>query len=201
MIGSVRGQVLERTATGEVLVEVNGVGYRALVPSSSYSQLEPGSQAFLFTHLHVREDAMVLFGFLTREERDCFESLITVNGVGPKLGLAILGVHPVNALRRALMDDDVDALCVVPGVGKRTAQRLLIDLKAKLSMPDIDLASINAQSGVIDETLNARAEVREALSALGYNNEEIRGALTTTRVDATVPEAIREALRTLGTRR
>lgn len=201
MIGSVRGQVLERTATGEVLVEVNGVGYRALVPPSSFAQLEPGTDAFLFTHLHVREDAMVLFGFLTREERDCFASLITVNGVGPKLGLAILGVHPPNALRRALAEDDVDALCLVPGVGKRTAQRLLIDLKAKLSMPDIDLAALNAQGGHVSEALNTRAEVREALSALGYSNDEIRGALAEVRADASVSDAVREALRTLGARR
>ena len=201
MIGSVRGQVLERTTTGEVLVEVNGVGYRALVPLSAYPHLEPGSQTFLFTHLHVREDAMVLFGFLSREERDCFESLIAVNGVGPKLGLAILGIHPPNALRRALAEDDVDALCLVPGVGKRTAQRLLIDLKAKLALPDIDLAALNAHGGAASDALNARAEVREAFSALGYSNDEIRGALTDVLADAPVADSIRSALRTLGTRR
>ena len=201
MIGSVRGTVLERTSNGEVLVEVGGVGYRALVPMSSFTQLEPGGQAFLFTHLHVREDAMVLFGFLTRDERETFESLITVNGVGPKLALAILGVHPVNALRRALAEDDVDALCLVPGVGKRTAQRLLIDLKAKLALPDVDLAAIEGHATQRSDTLNVRSEVRDALNALGYNPDEIRTALSELRIDATVSEGVKEALKTLGSRR
>ena len=139
MIGSIRGTVLERTASGEVLVEVGGVGYRASVPTGTLVKLLPGEPAFLFTHLHVREDAMVLFGFPTRDERDTFEALIAATGVGPKLALAILSVHSPNALRRALAQDDLDALVLVPGVGKRTAQRLLVDLKARLSMPDLDL--------------------------------------------------------------
>jgi len=88
MIGSVRGTVIERTATGEVLVEVGGVGYRAFVPASALPVLHPGDNAFLFTHLHVREDAMVLYGFPTRDERDTFEALIGTTGVGPKLALA-----------------------------------------------------------------------------------------------------------------
>ncbi|MES1241665.1 MAG: Holliday junction branch migration protein RuvA, partial [Acidobacteriota bacterium] len=93
MIGSIRGTVLERTPSGEVLVEVGGVGYRASVPVGALVKLSPGDTAFLFTHLHVREDAMILFGFPTRDERDTFEALITATGVGPKLALAILGVH------------------------------------------------------------------------------------------------------------
>ncbi len=102
MIGSLRGTVLERTPTGEVLVEVGGVGYRVLVPLGALAQLEPGAPAFLFTHLHVREDAMVLYGFPTRDERDTFEALIGATGVGPKLALAMLSVHSPGALRRAL---------------------------------------------------------------------------------------------------
>ena len=121
MIGSVRGTVIERTATGEVLVEVGGVGYRAFVPASALPALHPGDNAFLFTHLHVREDAMVLYGFPTRDERDTFEALIGTTGVGPKLALAMLSVHTPTALRRALLEDDLAALTMVSGVGKRTA--------------------------------------------------------------------------------
>jgi Holliday junction DNA helicase RuvA len=99
VIGSVRGTVLERSATGEVLVEVGGVGYRCLVPLGATAALEPGGAAFLFTHLYVREDAMVLYGFASREERDTFEVLIAASGVGPKLALAILSVHSPGALR------------------------------------------------------------------------------------------------------
>ena len=135
MIGSVRGTVLERGGTGEVLVEVGGVGYRVLVPLGRVAALEPGAAAFLFTHLHVRDDAMVLFGFPTREERDTFEVLIGASGVGPKLALAILSVHSPGALRRALLDDDLDALTLVPGVGKRTAQRLIVELQGAPRAP------------------------------------------------------------------
>src|SRR6201999_1599906 len=127
------------SASGEVLVEVGGVGYRLLTPLRAVPELHPGAPTFLFTHLHVREDAMVLYGFPTRDERDCFEALITASGVGPKLALAILSLHSPNALRRCLATDDVVSLCLVPGVGKRTAQRLLVDLKARLDLPDVDL--------------------------------------------------------------
>ena len=139
MIGSVRGTVLERTPLGEVLVEVGGVGYRCLVPLGALPALTPGAQAFLMTHLHVREDAMTLYGFPTRDERDTFETLIGASGVGPKLALAIVSVHPPTALRRAVIDDDLDALCLVPGIGKRTAQKLMIELRSRLDAPDVDL--------------------------------------------------------------
>ena len=139
MIGSVRGTVIERTAAGEVLVEVGGVGYRAFVPAGALPALHPGDAAFLFTHLHVREDAMVLYGFPTRDERDTFEALIATTGVGPKLALAMLSVHSPAGLRRALLEDDLAALTMVPGVGKRTAQRLLVELKTRLEVPELDL--------------------------------------------------------------
>ena len=146
MIGSVRGSVLERLASGEVLVEVGGVGYRVLVPLGAVPALAPGGPAFLFTHLHVRDDALVLYGFPTREERDTFEVLLGAAGVGPKLALAILSVHSPAALRRALLEDDLDALTMVPGVGKRTAARLQVDLKARLDVPIIDLVEAEGSS-------------------------------------------------------
>src|SRR5262245_6918805 len=190
MIGSVRGTVVERTASGEVLVEVGGVGYRVNVPLRVVPALDPGSNAFLFTHLHVREDAMVLYGFPSRDERDTFEVLISATGVGPKLGLAILSVHTPNALRRGLADDDLDMLILVPGVGKRTAQRLLVDLKARLEVPDLDLAEGGGTS--------ARGEVRDALVGLGYSAEEVRGVLGQLEEDGSVEDLLRDALRVLA---
>ncbi len=193
MIGSVRGTVLERNPSGEVLVEVGGVGYRCLVPISALAQLDPGGAAFLMTHLHVREDAMTLFGFPTREERDTFEILILSNGVGPKLALAILSVHPPSALRRAVAEDDVDALCLVSGVGKRTAQKLMIELKARLDLPDLDLR---------DDTSGAppaRAEVRAALTELGYAPDEVRSVLADLPADGAVEDLLRTALKQLAT--
>ncbi len=202
MIGSLRGTVLERTPAGEVILEVGGVGYRVLVPLNALPQLTPGAPAFLVTHLHVRDDAMVLYGFPTRDERDCFEALITASGVGPKLALAILSLHSPNALRRCLATDDVDALCLVPGVGKRTAQRLLVDLKARLDLPDVDLRAVDGSTADgAPARAPVRAEVREALESLGYGGDEIRTVLADVPDDATVETALRNALRLLGSRR
>jgi holliday junction DNA helicase RuvA len=192
MIGSVRGTIVERTTTGELLIEVGGVGYRVNVPVRVVPTMDPGTNAFLFTHLHVREDAMVLFGFPSRDERDTFEALIAATGVGPKLALAIMSVHTPNTLRRCLADDDLDALMLVPGVGKRTAQRLLIELKARLELPDLDLT---AASGGMS---TPRSEVRDALVGLGYSPDEVRGVLGQLADDGTVEELLRDALRVLA---
>jgi Holliday junction DNA helicase RuvA len=195
VIGSLRGTVLERSLAGEVLVEVAGVGYRVLVPVNVIPVLEPASSVFLYTHQHVRDDALVLYGFPSRDERDTFEALITASGVGPKLGLAILSVHSPPNLRRCLAEDDLDSLVSVPGVGKRTAQRLLVDLKARLSMPDVDLTTVGGSS-----VANPRAEVRDALVGLGYGNDEVREVFTLLSEDGTVEELLREALRLLAGR-
>ncbi|MCU1458929.1 MAG: Holliday junction helicase subunit RuvA [Actinomycetia bacterium] len=194
MIGSVRGSVLERTPTGEVLVEVGGVGYRLSVPISALPALHPGQPAFLFTHLHVREDAMVLFGFPTRDERDTFEVLIGATGVGPKLALAILSVHTPAALRRVLFDDDLEALTIVSGVGKRTAQRLLVELKPRLDIPDLDLAEVPGTAA------GPRSEVRAALTGLGYAPDEIRDVLALLPDDGGVEDLLRDALKQLAVR-
>jgi holliday junction DNA helicase RuvA len=191
VIGSVRGTVIERTAAGEVLVEVGGVGYRAFVPAGALPALHPGDAAFLFTHLHVREDAMVLYGFPTRDERDTFEALIATTGVGPKLALAMLSVHSPAGLRRALLEDDLAALTMVPGVGKRTAQRLLVELKTRLEVPELDLT----------ERGNApapRAEVRVALAGLGYAPDEVRDVVAQLPEEGSVEELLREALKLLA---
>jgi Holliday junction DNA helicase RuvA len=149
--------------------------------------------AFLFTHLHVRDDALVLYGFATRDERDTFETLIGATGVGPKLALAMLSVHSPEALRHAVLDDDLAALTLVPGVGKRTAQRLMIELKARLQVPDLDIT--DAGMG-----LSARAEVRAALGGLGYGPDEVRDVLAMLgdTADASVEDMLRDALRLLA---
>jgi holliday junction DNA helicase RuvA len=195
MIGSVRGEVIERAATGEVLVEVNGVGYRVLVPLSAIPGLEPGTAAFLFTHLHARDDAMTLYGFPTRDERDTFEVLIGASGVGPKLALAILSVHSPSVLRRALVDDDLAALTLVPGVGKRTAQRLLVELQARLEVPSLERGDGDTAAS------SSRAEVRTALVGLGYQTDEVRDVLTQLPDDGPVEDLLREALKLLAVTR
>jgi Holliday junction DNA helicase RuvA len=135
---------------------------------------------------------MVLFGFPSRDERDTFEVLIAATGVGPKLALAILSVHTPGALRRGLADDDLDVLMLVPGVGKRTAQRLLIELKARLEVPDLDLTAATGGHST------PRSEVRDALIGLGYSPDEVRTALGQLPDDGTVEELLRDALRVLA---
>ena len=191
MIGSLRGTVLDRSIGGEVLVEVGGVGYRVAVPSGAVGVLEPGGPVFLFTHLVVREDALSLYGFTDREQRDTFEALMSATGVGPKLAVAILSVHSPAALRRAVMEGDLDALTLVPGVGKRTAQRLMIELAAKLGTEAPD--PVGADGGP-----SARAEVRAALEGLGYGGEEVRYVLDTLPIDGAVEVLLKEALKLLA---
>ena len=198
MIGSVRGTVLDRSAT-EVIVDVNGIGYRVLVsPSTVVAVGATGSTVTLHTHLHVREDALTLYGFTTPDERACFEALLGAHGVGPALALAILSVHRPASLRQSLAEDDVDALCLVPGVGKKTAARLLLELKARLDLPDGDLSVV---LGTADTPGGARSEVRQALATLGYGPEEIRDAIRDLPPDGDVQRLLKDALTRLSTAR
>jgi Holliday junction DNA helicase RuvA len=194
VIGSIRGTVLERDASGEALVEVAGVGYRVLVPLSALPSVEPGGATFLFTHLHVRDDAMVLYGFPTREERETFEVLLGAAGVGPALALKILSVHSPNQLGRAVAEEDLAALTLVPGVGKRTAERLLVELRARLELPAADAASASG-------TADPRAEVRQALARLGYGPDEIREAMAHLPDEGPVDDLLRAALQALAVSR
>ena len=137
MIGSLRGTILDRVFRAdhqaELLVEVAGVGYRVLVPAGSAGRAgELGGPTFLHVHTHVREDAIVLYGFPTREERDCFELLLGAHGVGPAVAVALLSLLSPAALRRAVLADDADALTLVPGIGKKTAARLIMELAPSL---------------------------------------------------------------------
>ncbi|HEV7887546.1 MAG TPA: Holliday junction branch migration protein RuvA [Acidimicrobiales bacterium] len=201
MIGSLRGTLLDRWQTGEVLVEAGGVGYRVHVPVSALGSMgDLGDPVFLHVHTHVREDAIVLYGFPAREERACFEALLGAHGVGPALGLAILAAHSPASLARALATDDVEALTLVPGVGKKTAARLLVELKARLDIDlDTDLIAIGPSSSSVPA--GARAEVRAALSGLGYGPDEVRLATQALPDDGPVEDMLKTALRQLAAAR
>jgi Holliday junction DNA helicase RuvA len=216
VIGSLRGVVLDRLArpgqAAEVLLEVGGVGYRVLVPAGSLGQIgAPGSPAFLHIHTHVREDALVLYGFPSREERVCFEALIGAHGVGPAVALGLLSVHSPIALQRAVLADDADALMLVPGIGKKTATRLLVELKARLDIDldgaDVHLVGAPAGNGGIrrdgadtagTRSAVTRSDVRAALSGLGYGADEIRHALSRLPADGGLEDQIRLALQELA---
>lgn len=178
MIGSVRGILLERLLSGEVLVEVAGIGYRVIVaPSTAASLGDSGSEVFLHTHHHRREDAETLYGFPSSEQRMVFEALLSAHGVGPALALGIMSVHPPASLVRVLADDDIDALCMVPGVGKKTAARLLIELKSKLDIPGLDLGAGPATGDGRGTGSSSVADVRTALTELGYGPDEVAAAV------------------------
>lgn len=193
MIGRLRGTLVHRSAKGEVMLDVGGVGYRINVSPATVLDLGPvGNEVVVHTHLHVREDALTLYGFATADGRDCFESLIGAHGVGPGLALAILSTHGPDDLRRVVMEGDLDALTLVPGVGRKTAARLLLELKSRLDVPEGD---------PVPATGSARAEVREALAALGYQPDEVRRAMGELPAEGDVRTLVRTALQTLGAAR
>lgn len=188
MIGSLRGSILDIDVTGELLVDVGGVGYRVSVPTGLLAQCQLGDQVFLYVHHRVREDGQALYGFLTLDERKVFEVLLGAHGVGPAAALAVLTHFKPDALRRVVAEGDSDALVIVPGIGKKTAARVLLDVGPKLGARDIGAAA--SGSG---------AEVREALESLGYGADEIRSAMASVSQDGVdAPELLRLCLRSLG---
>jgi Holliday junction DNA helicase RuvA len=208
MIGSLRGALLHRGAD-EVLVEVGGVGYRVTTsPTTALALGELGDEVFVWVHHHVREDAETLYGFAGRDERATFEALIGAHGVGPSLALAILSVHSPTDLARILLEDDVATLCLVPGVGKKTAARLLVELKSRLDVPDSGLSvAVRGAAGAAGAGAggngstgqgSARADVRTALAELGYSPDEIRTATADLPDDGDAAELLRQALSTLA---
>lgn len=193
MIGSLRGTVLERFVPGTVLIEVGGVGYLCSVTATTFAELEPTVNTFLHVHHHIREDAQTLFGFTTRVERDTFNVLIATHGIGPAMALAILSTYSPAALSTIVSSGDTAALTVVPGVGKKTAERLMVELKSRLNIESVSESGTSVQS--------AAADVREALTALGYGAEEIRDTMRQMSQASDSETMLRDALALLGARR
>lgn len=204
MIAFLRGALVECCSTSEVLVEVAGVGYRVLVPASAWASLPPaGEQVLIHTYQHVREDALTLYGFCSRDERLCFEVLLGAHGVGPSLALSIIAALGPNELRSAVAQDDVDSLCTVPGVGKKTAARLLLELKERFEVIDLQETALSAGQPVRTTEPHGsgpstKGEVREALASLGYAPEEIREATRGLADDLDSSEMLSAALSNLA---
>jgi holliday junction DNA helicase RuvA len=190
MIGRLRGTLVERGSAG-VVVEVAGVGYEVAMPSGDVARLPTvGEEVVVHTHLHVREDQHALFGFASEDARDLFRHLIAGPGVGPKLALAVLTTLTPDQVRAAVHGDDAATLATVPGIGARTAQKLLLDLRARL---DVVADPGAGAAGVIPD-------VRAALEGLGYTTAEIRDALDGLDPAGGVEEMLRAALRRAGRR-
>lgn len=183
MIGSLRGMIVDRdlvldgAATAEFTIEVAGIGYRVMSTPGTLSRLSSDSEVVVHIHHHFWEDNQRLFGFLTKDERTAFEALLSAHGVGPALALAVLATHPVGQLARILADDDLTALCEVPGVGKKTAQRLLVELKSTVVLPLDELGGQSAAAALDADGESPLIDVREALLSLGYSQSEIRSAI------------------------
>ena len=202
MIAMVEGFIAEKSAT-DVIVMAGGIGLRLICSMNTLAALPATEQTCrLYTHFSVREDAMDLFGFVTREEREMFRHLISVTGVGPKSAMFILGSLPLNDLRLAILTGDIGLLSRAPGVGKKTAQRIALELKDKVtqdalssgvSMDDIAMADAEAPAQ------DALGEAMQALKALGYSPQEAAQALKGAKGQAqTADELIRLALRNMA---
>ncbi|KKB99434.1 Holliday junction branch migration protein RuvA [Mycolicibacter arupensis] len=193
MIASVRGEVID-IALDHAVVEAAGVGYKVMATPATLSMLRRGSESRLITAMIVREDSMTLYGFPDAEARDLFLTLIGVSGIGPKIALATLAVYDATALRRALSDGDVTALTRVPGIGKRGAERLVLELRDKIGAVAVSDGAAFAAQGV-------RAPVIEALIGLGFaakQAEETTDKVLADAPDATTSEVLRTALSRLG---
>jgi Holliday junction DNA helicase RuvA len=189
MIGRITGTLLEKTPP-TVCIDVGGVGYEIDVPVSTlYNLPETGAQATLFTHLAVREDAHILYGFSSVRERSAFRSLIKVTGIGARTALAVLSGMTVDELASAITQQETGRLTRVPGIGKKTAERLLLELRGKLGA-DLGSATDGSPSG--------RADIINALLSLGYSQNESQTALKSLPPDIDVAEGIRQALKSLA---
>jgi Holliday junction DNA helicase RuvA len=195
MIGSLRGRILDRFAPSTVLIEVAGVGYLCSVTTATFAECEPSVETFLHVHHHIREDAQTLYGFVSRTERDTFNVLIAAHGIGPAMAMAILSTYSPAALVTIVATADTVALTIVPGIGKKTAERVMIELKSKLNLDG--LAAVDSHDGV----QSAAADVREALAALGYGPEEVRDAMRQISSAENSEVMLRDALALLGARR
>lgn len=194
MLAFVKG-ILDTVAEDYIVVENRGVGYEILVPGSVVQAMpQTGNEVKIYTYLYVREDVLQLYGFLTKDQMNMFKLLITVNGIGPKGALGILSVMDVDALRLAILSDDAKSIAKSPGIGAKTASKLILELKDKCHLEDIlDSGGVGAQP--LPDALNneARNDAIQALVALGYSASEAAAAVR--KVDVTENMSVEDILK------
>ncbi len=191
MIGKLTGTLLEKNPP-QILLDCHGVGYEVDVPMSTFYLLPAsGEKVSLLTHFVVREDAQILYGFASAAERDAFRQLIKISGVGPRTALSVLSGLSVNDLAQAVSTQETGRIVKVPGIGKKTAERLLLELKGKLGV-DLGLPA----GGVVRS--DAQADIQQALMALGYNEKDAAAALKALPADVGVADGIKLALKSLA---
>jgi Holliday junction DNA helicase RuvA len=202
MISSVSGNVAAVSSTAAV-IEVAGIGLTVQCAPGTLARLRVGATSRLATSLVVREDSLTLYGFADDDERSMFELLQTASGVGPRVAQAVLGVHPPTAVRRAIGTHDVTALTLVPGIGKKGAERIILELKDRIGEVG-DLAAVATEPGAVAPVAPWRDQVQQALVGLGWTSKEAADAVTAVAPDADagadVPALLRLALRSVGPR-
>lgn len=190
MIATLTGKVAEKISD-IVVIEVSGVGYGLLVPTEDYGLLQTGNIVKVYIHEHIRETTHDLFGFVNLDTKQLFEQLLDVNGVGPKMALSVLSVGSANDVRRAIAGGDLKFIQQASGVGKRVAERIVVDLKDKVGLTGVDLSKTGMlQSG----NVLAQDEAVEALVALGYSAQDAAVALANVPGDLSTEERIKKAL-------
>ena len=184
MINRILGIIVEKNPS-VVIVDVGGVGYEIGIPVSTFSKLpQIGEKVLLYTHLYIREDAHQLFGFLEEMERSLFGKIIKVSGIGPKVGLAILSTISPTSLVSYIERRNTENLCQIPGIGKKTAERMILELNGKIE--------------AVSENTNNNEELVQALLALGYSEKEVRSTVSTIEYKLTIQEKIKKALKLLS---
>jgi len=174
MIAFLKGTVVEKGLQG-IVIDVGGVGYDVMMSTNCLVKVPAeGKETSVYTYLHVREDIMQLFGFCGKGEKELFEQLISVSGIGPKVALAILSAFSINTFKKAVLSNDVDLITAIPGIGKKSAQRLILELKERISIPQLEVAG-SLQNGAVVQSVHA--EAREALIKLGYSAAEANASL------------------------
>jgi|TARA_B110000459_G_C16490391_1_gene438536 Holliday junction DNA helicase RuvA len=190
MIGRIQGRLLEKTPP-VILIDCNGVGYEVEVPMTTFYELpDIGDEITLLTHFIVREDAQLLFGFISDKERKTFKQLIKVNGIGAKVALSILSGISFNDLIKAVIDQNADLLCTIPGIGKKTADRLTLELKDKFKGDEMQVNS--------DENSIQMTDIQNALLALGYSHKDVSSVTRELSEGISVNDGIRQSLRLLS---
>lgn len=198
MIGRITGQIVEKLPP-QIVVDVGGVGYELDVPMGTFYELPHlGEKVTLFTHHVVREDAQLLYGFASRSERESFRQLLKISGIGAKTALAILSGMNADELALAISGEDVARLSRIPGIGKKTAERLILELRGKLDLSAGTPTSSVSGGSVPATPVSARSDIVNALLALGYNDREAAAAVKALPAEIAVNDGIRQALKSLA---
>jgi Holliday junction DNA helicase RuvA len=203
MIGRLTGRIVGQDADGTLVLDVGGVGYELATPIGTLgrAQADDGGRVTLWVHTHVREDALALFGFADDAEREAFRRLIGVSNVGPKIAIAVLGALPVAELSRAVARRDLAALTAVSGIGKKIAERLLLELRDKLPVPPLRVASMHAGPAAKPAQESGEERLKGALTGMGFKPAEAdraMAALSSRMTSAPLEELLREALALLA---